>query len=213
MKTRTSKEKHELRWGLTGAVPITLFFAILPYSVKPTQSESPSRVNEQKIKIRDFTRDAQKEKVYVQPDQTFQAADYTRGRTQTLDTIVVHTTEGSAEGAIHHLTSPKPPEVSAHYVVTKAGEIVQLVDPKDTAYHVRGWNARSIGIEFEGTYVQPLTQQQLKEGAKLIFSLQQNYGVLQIKPHAELDPSRRKDPGESNYRAIVEAVKKYQPNR
>jgi N-acetyl-anhydromuramyl-L-alanine amidase AmpD len=217
MNPQTKKERNKSYLKSFGAVSLTVAFAIVSYPKQDAQQRVQQVVSEKKS-TEYQPRVAQEkpkesEQIYVQPDRILQAADYKKGRTQTLDTIVLHTTEGSAEGAIHHLTSPEPPEVSAHYIITKEGKIIQLVHPNDTAYHVRGWNARSIGIEFEGNYNKPLTREQLKKGAGLISFLQKSYGQLFIKAHAELDPSRRKDPGKENYRAILAAVESHQPNR
>ena len=49
------------------------------------------------------------------------------------DVIVNHITEGSYEGSISWLCNPKS-KVSAHFVISKSGEITQLVDLKDMAW-------------------------------------------------------------------------------
>lgn len=49
------------------------------------------------------------------------------------DVIVCHITEGSYDGAISWLTNPSS-DVSSHFVVSKKGEITQLVDIRDTAW-------------------------------------------------------------------------------
>lgn len=63
----------------------------------------------------------------------------TRGRTDKKnitwepDVIVCHITEGSYNGAISWLKNPKA-QASAHFIVSRKGEITQLVDLKDTAW-------------------------------------------------------------------------------
>lgn len=49
------------------------------------------------------------------------------------DCVVCHITEGSYEGAISWLKNPKA-KASAHFVVSRKGEITQLVDIRDTAW-------------------------------------------------------------------------------
>lgn len=74
---------------------------------------------------------------------------------QPIDMLVLHYTDmDTAEAAIARLTDPEA-KVSAHYVVSEQGEITQLVNETDRAWHAgeshwRGSaqiNARSIGIE------------------------------------------------------------------
>jgi len=69
-------------------------------------------------------------------------------RSQPVDTIVIHTTEGeNLEGAIETMVSNG---TSAHFVITPVGEIYQLVDIKNQAYHATYYNDWSIGIEMVG---------------------------------------------------------------
>lgn len=106
------------------------------------------------------------------------------------DMIVSHITEGSYTGAISWLRNPAS-EASAHFVVSKKGEITQLVDIKESAWingtrlkkedKGPGWygdallksvrdrktnaNFYSVGIEHEGFYSQGrgrLTEEQFK---------------------------------------------------
>ncbi len=144
-------------------------------------------------------------------DEVVQAADQ-RARTRAIDTIVLHTTEGSFAGALNHLTSPDAPEVSAHYLISEEGRIVQLVHPSRTAFHVRGWNDRAIGIEITGHAHQRIAAHQIDATAQLVVSLlsQYNLPLASIRAHSELDPTRRRDPGQQNMDAILEQVRRYQ---
>lgn len=88
------------------------------------------------------------------------------------DIVVCHMTQGSYEGAVSWLSNPKS-SVSSHFVVSKKGEVTQLVDIRDTAWcngtsyspkltekstsnivKSRNTNANlySITIEYEGVY-------------------------------------------------------------
>jgi hypothetical protein len=73
------------------------------------------------------------------------------GRSSPITNIIIHTTEGSYDGAISWFRSPNNPwQTSAHYVVRSSdGEVTQMVRESDTAYHIGDWNPRSIGIEHE----------------------------------------------------------------
>ena len=76
--------------------------------------------------------------------------------------IVNHITAGSFSGAVSWLCNPAS-KASAHYVISRAGEIVQLVADENSAWHAGGlnkpnWplyngvnpNRYTIGIEHEG---------------------------------------------------------------
>lgn len=123
----------------------------------------------------------------------------------------MHTTEGSGIGALAELTNPNKfnGRVSAHYLVMENGEIIRLAQEKDIAWHCRnGFNKRSIGIEFAGYHDKPLTSAQTINGAKLIEKLLDKYrlGKGAIKPHSELDPIRKKDPGRRNLEQILSRI-------
>jgi hypothetical protein len=100
-----------------------------------------------------------------------------------VDMITIHVTEGSAASVRNWFNNPAA-EVSAHYMVTKAGEIDQFVDEDDTAFHNGrvftptaplvlerpnvNPNAYSIGIEHEGDGKSDLTPAQRAASAQLI---------------------------------------------
>lgn len=65
------------------------------------------------------------------------------------DTIIVHTIEGSAAGALSWFRNCSA-QVSSHYVVSEAGGVWQCVDEWYKAWHVGCLNSRSLGIEHEG---------------------------------------------------------------
>ncbi len=90
---------------------------------------------------------------------------------RTIIAIVDHITAGSASGAIAWLSNPAS-QVSAHYLVDRAGAIYQLVKDEDTAWHAGAvnnpnWslydgtnpNRYTLGIEHEG-YDGTLTETQ-----------------------------------------------------
>ena len=73
------------------------------------------------------------------------------------DMVVLHYTDmADVEAAIAWLATPES-RVSAHYVITAAGEIVAMVDEARRAWHAgvsfwdgsRDINARAIGIELD----------------------------------------------------------------
>lgn len=126
---------------------------------------------------------------------------FAKGRSSRIDTIVVHTVEGSQQSAVETFRSG-PRKVSAHYVVGDDGSIVQCVTDEDTAFHAKGMNARSIGIEHSGFADRPGTWTRLKyeSSARLARSLCDRHGIpidrAHILGHVEVPGSTHHDPGE-----------------
>jgi len=98
-----------------------------------------------------------------------QSPNYSQGRTD-YRWVVIHTTQGGYSGAVSWLSNPSA-SVSAHYVVRSSdGQITQLVQHADTAWHAQCYNDRSIGIEHEGFVADPgkwYTDALYTESAKL----------------------------------------------
>jgi N-acetyl-anhydromuramyl-L-alanine amidase AmpD len=69
----------------------------------------------------------------------------------TINAIVIHDTEGRFIGSVRFLQRSRA-QGSAHFVVSRRGQIVQLVPVGDVAWHAGNswWNLHSIGIEHEG---------------------------------------------------------------
>ena len=78
--------------------------------------------------------------------------NYETGRGgNSISKIIVHTTEGSAQSALDRFQTSGE-IASAHYIVSTAGVVWQVVADADTAYHCGNYsyNQQSIGIELEG---------------------------------------------------------------
>jgi N-acetyl-anhydromuramyl-L-alanine amidase AmpD len=87
-----------------------------------------------------------------------------------VDRIVVHVTEGSFWGSVRWLRNHRS-HGSSHYVISRRGDIVQLVSTSDVAWHAgNGWvNRHSIGIEHEGyTRRGGFTAAQYRASAQLV---------------------------------------------
>jgi N-acetyl-anhydromuramyl-L-alanine amidase AmpD len=85
--------------------------------------------------------------------QFIESPHVTRTPGRTVDLVVVHTMEvaerpDAAEACARWFQHPSA-EVSAHYCVD-ADTVVQCAREQDVAWHARGGNERSIGIELAG---------------------------------------------------------------
>ncbi|MBI5368343.1 MAG: N-acetylmuramoyl-L-alanine amidase [Planctomycetes bacterium] len=116
--------------------------------------------------------------------------------------VVIHTVEGSYQGCIAWFKNPSS-MVSAHYVVSKAGHITQMVRDNRSAWHAGNnyFNHHSIGIEHEGYAHRKgsLTQAEYQASAALTRWLCDTYGIPKdrqhIVGHVEVPGATHTDPG------------------
>ena len=123
--------------------------------------------------------------------------------------IVLHSMWGSYLGSIAWFKNPKS-KASAHYLISAEGEITQMVDEKDMAWHAGiiddvapSWtrsnpNWYTIGIELEDKrdahWQYPESQR--KATAELVKAIMGRYKLSSdhVVLHRDLNPSRRSDP-------------------
>ncbi|MFN7134022.1 MAG: N-acetylmuramoyl-L-alanine amidase, partial [Myxococcales bacterium] len=121
------------------------------------------------------------------------------------DFVVIHTVQGSYAGCISWFKNTAS-KVSAHYVIRSSdGEITQMVEHKNTAWHAGCYNGRSIGIEHEGYVSDPAwyTEAMYQSSAKLTRWIADKHGIprdrAHIIGHVEVSPTcnanRHTDPG------------------
>lgn len=126
-----------------------------------------------------------------------------------IDSIVLHTGEGSRQGDLSWLTSTAS-GVSAHFYIDRAGSVYQLVDLLRVAWHAgnswywagwfwrRDWNTTSIGIETEHKHGQSWPALQVARLAELTSDLARRYSISNkmIVAHSQIawPRGRRTDP-------------------
>ncbi|MFK7829209.1 MAG: 1,6-anhydro-N-acetylmuramyl-L-alanine amidase AmpD [Congregibacter sp.] len=97
-------------------------------------------------------------------------------------------------------------QVSAHFLVDRAGAVTQFVSCTDRAWHagVSSWCGRvdcndfSIGIELEGTDTGAYSDSQYESLARLVSALRSAIPTLSagaIVGHSDVAPGRKTDPG------------------
>jgi len=117
---------------------------------------------------------------------------------KTITGIVIHDTEGRFIGSVRVLQRART-NASAHFVVSRRGQIVQLVPVTDVAWHSGNsrWNLHSIGIEHEGwAGRRAYTKAEYRASAQLVAYLANRWGIPvdreHIIGHAEVpDPYHR----------------------
>lgn len=114
-----------------------------------------------------------------------------------------------AADALERLCSPTPPEglgpVSAHYLISEAGQIWQMVREADRAWHAgagnwRGCedvNSHSIGIELANDGTAPFPEPQMAALEALLPGVMARWriGPEGVIGHSDMAPGRKIDPG------------------
>ncbi|WP_124728371.1 N-acetylmuramoyl-L-alanine amidase [Staphylospora marina] len=120
-----------------------------------------------------------------------------------IDYVIIHVTQGSYSSAINWFQNPSA-KVSAHYVIRSSdGQITQMVQNKDIAWHAGNWNynVHSIGIEHEGYVSDPawFTDAMYRASANLTRWLCDRYGIPKTRSriigHNEVPGATHTDPG------------------
>ena len=96
-------------------------------------------------------------------------------------------------------------KVSAHFLIKRTGELIQFVSCHNRAWHAgeSNWkgmsdcNDFSIGIELEGTEIEPYEEIQYKVLLNLLVQLKKEYNIIDIVGHSDIAPHRKTDPGPS----------------
>jgi N-acetylmuramoyl-L-alanine amidase len=121
-----------------------------------------------------------------------------------INTLVIHHTDmTSAEGALNRLRS-KEIGVSCHYLIGRSGEVYQLVDDLDRAYHAgeSSWRGKeqvndfSLGIELDNNGVSQFAELQIESLIALSQNLMKKFPIepRNIVAHADIAPNRKIDP-------------------
>lgn len=133
--------------------------------------------------------------------------------------VVLHATAGAAYPSLNWLTNPNS-KVSAHYLISRGGELFQLVQEAHRAWHAgaswhngRGdWNDFSIGIELVNANdgKDPYTIAQVATLVALLRGLVARYGITRdwIATHAQIamPRGRKSDPAGLDVEMVLRAV-------
>lgn len=167
------------------------------------------------------------------PSARWDSALYFRPRpappTGTVLLVVIHTCDDSYHDCMDWFKNPQNPyKTSAHYVVSREGEITQMVREANRANHIIAryncaYNSRyicarngtsinnfSIGIEHEGFSTQQRPQRQLEASARLACSIASRHHIpiqhIRFIAHGQMQ-SNRSDPGLTwNWTEFMRAV-------
>ena len=119
--------------------------------------------------------------------------------------IVLHYTGmASVEAALERLCDPAA-EVSAHYLISRDGQLVQMVEEGARAWHAGHgeWggagdvNSRSIGIELDNPGDAPFSAPLMATLEALLPGIMARWTIApqRIIAHSDMAPDRKRDPG------------------
>ena len=119
--------------------------------------------------------------------------------------IVLHyTAMGDTRAARDWLCTPEA-QVSAHYLVSTSGGLIQMVAEDRRAWHagagrwgaVEDVNSRSIGVEITNTGSQPFSEPQMAAVEALLARIMARWGIApqRVIGHSDMAPGRKQDPG------------------
>lgn len=119
--------------------------------------------------------------------------------------VVIHYTAMDATQAACDRLCDAATEVSAHYVISEAGEIIQLVAEDMRAWHAGAgvWgnvvdiNSHSIGIELANVGTHPFPSPQMDALESVLSGVQNRWAIpaARIIGHSDMAPARKFDPG------------------
>lgn len=119
------------------------------------------------------------------------------------DRIVIHTMEGTFEGTRAFFKDPNRPVLTcAHYLVSKTGDVCQMVPDHQKCYHAGNYNSRSLGIEHEGyAKDKKFPAALLDASAAVVAALCEKYRIPvdreHIIGHSEVPGATHTDPGKN----------------
>ena len=97
--------------------------------------------------------------------------------------------------------------LSAHALIVPNGDVMICRPEQSGAYHARGYNTDSLGVEFlvKGIYdygsfldaikTDWITKEQWKAGIELVQSWIKKYNITDVRRHSDISPGRKVDPG------------------
>lgn len=200
----TTKPKFLMK--LIHCLGLILIFACLSFACSPKPYKSINKQHKKKVKA--ATQNILEIPEAGEEGDTTNVTDLWVGTTnfsirKPNFVIIHHTAQDSLEQTIRTFTLPRA-QVSSHYVVSKDGTIVQMLNDYLRSWHAgRGkWghdtdlNSSSIGIELDNNGSEPFSPAQIESLLSLLKRLKHDYNIptANFIGHADIAPARKVDP-------------------
>ena len=136
---------------------------------------------------------------------------------RTIDTVIIHSSYNALEGDEYDTEAIvdiyRDYGVAAHYIINREGEIWQLVEEKDIAYHAgvsslpdgrTNVNAVSLGIELVGNLEDGFTNKQYDALNNLLEDIVSRHDIVYTLGHDDIAPDRKSDPWNFDWERITD---------
>ena len=146
---------------------------------------------------------------------------HTTYQNRKIDVVIIHSVYNAGAGDKYDLEKVLQQfaryHVSAHYIISREGEIYQLVKEKNISYHAgkstlpdgRTWiNSCSIGIEIITTNdsTDSPTQKQIKSLVSLVRDIKSRYKIKYVLRHSDIATGRKTDPWNMNWEDFLKKI-------
>jgi N-acetylmuramoyl-L-alanine amidase len=127
--------------------------------------------------------------------------------------VIHHTAQTSLDQTIKTFIIPRT-QVSAHYVVSRDGKVVQMVNDYLRSQHagLGKWgndtdlNSSSLGIELDNNGDEPYSDAQIRSLLSLLGTLKKRYNIptANFIGHADIAPKRKPDPNKFPWKILAD---------
>lgn len=185
----------------------SIILALLFYSCASNPYSKTNKVYKKQAKVyakqlEEFTPEKDKE------TDTLNYGQYAVGTTnfnlRKPNYVIIHHTAQDSVGQTLHTFTLSRTQVSAHYVISRDGEIYHMLNDYYRAWHggVGMWgnntdlNSSSIGIELDNNGFEKFTEQQMKSLLDILKQLKEKYNIpaKNFIGHSDIAPGRKVDP-------------------
>jgi N-acetylmuramoyl-L-alanine amidase len=149
----------------------------------------------------------------IAPDQQSFIGSVNFGIRKPNFVIIHHTAQTSLDQTIKTFTLART-EVSAHYVVSRDGKVVHMVNDYLRSNHagIGKWgndtdlNSTSLGIELDNNGDESYSDAQIKSLLSLLGTLKKKYNIpaANFIGHADIAPKRKPDPNKFPWKVLAE---------
>jgi N-acetylmuramoyl-L-alanine amidase len=149
----------------------------------------------------------------ISPDQQTFVGSVNFGIRKPNFVIIHHTAQTSLDQTVKTFILART-EVSAHYVVSRDGKVVHMVNDYLRSQHagLGKWgndtdlNSSSIGIELDNNGNEPYSDAQIKSLLSLLGTLKRKYNIptANFIGHADIAPKRKPDPNKFPWKVLAE---------
>jgi N-acetyl-anhydromuramyl-L-alanine amidase AmpD len=140
-----------------------------------------------------------------------------------VDVIIIHSVYNASGGEQYDvdliIRQFARYKVCAHYLIDRDGNIIQLVNERNIAFHAgvsklpdgsTGINSRSIGIEIVTSLTEKPAEIQIIAAAKLVRDIQSRHKIMYILRHSDIAPERKTDPWNMDWESFLSLIKEHE---